>query len=320
MTRRKASLQQHEWRILATLPLAVGMIGWLIWSLVAAPADQRKQVRSGPIAMQTSVPAMAQPTLDAAEPLPSREQLAAQAEPLSALAEHPGTLALVGTDLDGLTLAWGLRQLAGDRLALPIPGRPTATDLVDREIRQGSPVVVEGRLVDARREAIPAEAAAAPGEQPATTVAETPAELDADKAFLARLESMRLEAGRLMGLGDVSGKVVPKVGLLSKPGKDGSIRSRYFTPLVCHKAHAVTGAVCVASACALPGTVARNLVRPGDFSTGVVRIEHPSGAIEVDLQVTGQGDAMDVTRAALLRTARRIFEGNVLVPERHFSS
>lgn len=177
MTRRKASLQQHEWRILATLPLAVGMIGWLIWSLVAAPADQRKQVRSGPIAMQTSVPAMAQPTLDAAEPLPSREQLAAQAEPLSALAEHPGTLALVGTDLDGLTLAWGLRQLAGDRLALPIPGRPTATDLVDREIRQGSPVVVEGRLVDARREAIPAEAAAAPGEQPATTVAETPAEL-----------------------------------------------------------------------------------------------------------------------------------------------
>lgn len=152
------------------------------------------------------------------------------------------------------------------------------------------------------------------------TGGETPAELDADKAFLGRLESMRLEAGRLMGMGDVSGKVVPKVGLLSKPGKDGSIRSRYFTPLVCHKAHAVTGAVCVASACALPGTVARNLVRPGDFKAGVVRIEHPSGAIEVDLQVTGQGEAMDVTRAALLRTARRIFEGNVLVPERHFSS
>ena len=160
VTKPKASLLQHEWRIMATLPIAVGMIGWLIWSLVAAPADQRKPVRSGPIVMQTAVPAMAQPTLDAAEPLPSREQLAAQAEPLSALAEHPGNLALVGTDLDGLTLAWGLQQLAGDRLALPIPGRPTATDLVDREIRLGSPVVVEGRLVDARREAIPSDPAA----------------------------------------------------------------------------------------------------------------------------------------------------------------
>lgn len=176
MTKRKASLQQHEWRILATLPLAVGMIGWLIWSLIAAPADQRKPVRSGPIAMQTTVPAMAQPTLDAAEPLPSREQLAAQVEPLATLAEHPGTLALIGTDLDGLTLAWGLRQLAADRLALPIPGRPSVTDLVDRELRLGSPVVVEGRLVDARREAIPSDVAVAPGEQPAAPVAETPAE------------------------------------------------------------------------------------------------------------------------------------------------
>ncbi|MCX7151143.1 MAG: 4-oxalomesaconate tautomerase [Proteobacteria bacterium] len=149
--------------------------------------------------------------------------------------------------------------------------------------------------------------------------AETPAELDADKDFLAKLESMRLEAGRLMGMGDVTGKVVPKVGLLSAPGQGGSIRSRYFTPLVCHKAHAVTGAVCVASACALPGTVARKLVVPADFKSGVVRIEHPSGAIEVDLQVSGQGDAMDISRASLLRTARRIFEGNVLVPERLYS-
>jgi hypothetical protein len=151
------------------------------------------------------------------------------------------------------------------------------------------------------------------------TGGETAAELDADKAFLARLESVRLEAGRLMGMGDVTGKVVPKVGLLSAPAAGGNIRSRYFTPLVCHKAHAVTGAVCVASACALPGTIARKLVSPADFKSGVVRIEHPTGAIEVDLQVAGEGEAMDITRASLLRTARRIFEGNVLVPERLFA-
>mgnify|MGYP003860508723 CR=1 FL=1 len=148
---------------------------------------------------------------------------------------------------------------------------------------------------------------------------ESAADLDADKALLAKLESLRLEAGRLMGMGDVAGKVVPKVGLLSAPGAGGSIRSRYFTPLVCHKAHAVTGAVCVASACALPGTVARKLVSPAGFTSGVIRIEHPSGAIEVDLQVSGSGADMDITRASLLRTARRIFEGSVLVPERLFA-
>jgi 4-oxalomesaconate tautomerase len=77
--------------------------------------------------------------------------------------------------------------------------------------------------------------------------------------------------------------------------------------------------VCVASACALEGTVARKLVAPSNFRSGVIRIEHPTGAIEVDLEVTGQGAGMDITRASLLRTARRIFEGQVLVPGHLFA-
>jgi 4-oxalomesaconate tautomerase len=148
---------------------------------------------------------------------------------------------------------------------------------------------------------------------------EKPEELDADREMFARIESIRLEAGRMMGLGEVGDKVVPKVGLLSAPGKAGNtIRSRYLVPKSCHRAHAVTGAVCVASACALEGTVARKLVAPSNFHSGVAHIEHPSGVIDVDLDVEGEGAGMDIMRASLVRTARRIFEGSVLVPEAIF--
>jgi len=77
----------------------------------------------------------------------------------------------------------------------------------------------------------------------------------------------------------------------------------------------VTGALAVGTACALPGSVASRYVQPGDFSGGVLRIEHPCGQIEVDLEVHTTDEGRSVKRAALVRTARRIFEGSVLVPE-----
>jgi 4-oxalomesaconate tautomerase len=77
------------------------------------------------------------------------------------------------------------------------------------------------------------------------TGCETKAELDANPAFFARMEAVRREAGRRMGLGDVADKVVPKFGLLAAPRADGHVTSRYFVPDKCHPSHAVTGAVCV---------------------------------------------------------------------------
>jgi hypothetical protein len=145
---------------------------------------------------------------------------------------------------------------------------------------------------------------------------ETPAELDADRALFARIESIRLKAGRLMGMGDVSKLVVPKPVLASRPSAPGGIASRYLTPHACHKTHAATGALAVGTAAALPGSVARRFVDPGDFAGGPLRIEHPAGAIPIDLELAGVGE---VRRASLVRTARRIFEGNVLVPESAFA-
>jgi len=138
---------------------------------------------------------------------------------------------------------------------------------------------------------------------------ETPAELDANAALLARLETLRREAGRRMGLGDVTGRVIPKVGLLSPARRGGSLTSRYFTPDRCHRSHAVTGALCVAAASRLTGSVAAEILSAGTGS--LVTVEHPSGAIQVDLALDAAGQ---VARASLVRTARRIFEGNVIVP------
>jgi len=147
---------------------------------------------------------------------------------------------------------------------------------------------------------------------------ETPEELDQDKAMMKKIEAIRLEAGRRMGMGDVSRLVVPKPVLVSRPGQGGNIRSRYFTPHACHRSHAVTGALAVATAAVLPGTVASRYIEPKGFSGGVLGIEHPSGRLEVDLVTDCSGAAPVVERASFVRTARRIFEGVVYVPDALF--
>ncbi len=142
---------------------------------------------------------------------------------------------------------------------------------------------------------------------------ENRAEINGNKALFARIEPIRREAGRRMGFGDVTDKVIPKVGLLSAARDGGTITSRYLTPHALHAAHAVTGAVCVASACALEGTIAHELAKPEDANPRTIWIEHPSGQVDVRLLTTGKGADMDVV-AGTLRTARPIMKGDVFVP------
>ncbi len=145
---------------------------------------------------------------------------------------------------------------------------------------------------------------------------ESVAELDADKELFKRMEGIRIKAGALMGMGDVSKMVVPKIGLLAQPRDGGTITSRYFVPDACHAAHAVTGTVCVAAACVIPGTVAAKLVRLPPPPHGMITIEHPSGSIAIDLDADFGDGREIIRRAALVRTARRVFEGAVLVPSK----
>ena len=141
---------------------------------------------------------------------------------------------------------------------------------------------------------------------------ETPAELDANAGLLARIERVRCEAGERMGLGDVSGSVVPKPVIVSAGDDADSIHSRYFTPRRCHTAHAVTGAIGVATAFALPGTIASGASHRSGVRT--LSILHPQGRIEVEVCVDGVGQEARIQRAALIRTARKILQGQLTLP------
>ncbi len=143
---------------------------------------------------------------------------------------------------------------------------------------------------------------------------ETPNELDADRELFKRMEAIRIKAGALMGMGDVSKSVVPKIALLAPARHGGMISARYFVPDTCHKSLAVTGTVCIASASAIPGTIAEKLAGRTSAPQGIVEVEHPSGKIEIDLDADFTNGKQLLRRAALVRTARRIFEGMVHVP------
>ena len=138
--------------------------------------------------------------------------------------------------------------------------------------------------------------------------------LTADRAFMARLERIRCEAGRRMGLGDVRDTVVPKVALLARPRSGGLISSRYFTPHTLHAAHAVTGGICVAACALMSGTVANPLADVRAARADRLVIEHPSGVLEVTLRTSGESDALTIESAGVVRTARKIFDGEVMVP------
>ena len=149
------------------------------------------------------------------------------------------------------------------------------------------------------------------------TGSEKPAALDSNAALLERLEDLRLQAGQLMGLGDVSGSVIPKPVLVSAGDSPDSITSRYFTPRRCHASHAVTGAIGVLSAFALPGTVASATARePGRHSLVLL---HPAGQIDVEVELDGRANDATVKAAALVRTARKIMQGEMHLPDYVFT-
>ncbi|WP_183059009.1 4-oxalomesaconate tautomerase [Salmonella enterica] len=140
---------------------------------------------------------------------------------------------------------------------------------------------------------------------------ESPAELDSDTEFLRRIESIRLQAGKAMGLGDVRSMVIPKPVLISPAQYGGTISVRYFMPHSCHKALAITGAIAIASSSVIDGTVTRSLTTDNGYVN--ITIEHPGGCL--DIHLNNDGDTPDSIRAAVIRTARKIFSGDVYLPE-----
>ncbi|GGL10228.1 4-oxalomesaconate tautomerase [Mangrovihabitans endophyticus] len=137
---------------------------------------------------------------------------------------------------------------------------------------------------------------------------ESPATLEGDDALRSTVEAMRREAGPAMGLGDVTDKTVPKISLVSAPRQGGTIATRTFIPHRVHEAIGVLGAVSVAVGVRTAGSVA-DRSEPGE--QGPVRIEHPTGSFDVEVDLDGAGATTRLRRSAVVRTARKLSDGLV---------
>ena len=138
---------------------------------------------------------------------------------------------------------------------------------------------------------------------------ESIAELEGDEDLNRRVQELRLEAGKAMGLGDVSGTTVPKISLVAPPANGGTISTRTFIPVRVHESIGVLGAVSVGTAIMLPGAVGSDLAA----TTGGPRlsIEHPSGALQVEIELDPGTTPPKVLRSGVVRTARKLFDGAV---------
>lgn len=134
---------------------------------------------------------------------------------------------------------------------------------------------------------------------------EPPATLETNAPLRARLEALRLAAGPMMNLGDVTEKTVPKMTMVSRAPDDRAIMTRTFIPHRCHKTIGVLGAVSVATACLTPGSVAHGLANLPDGTSKRVSIGHPSG----EVTVIGHLEGGEVVRAEVVRTARKLMDG-----------
>jgi 4-oxalomesaconate tautomerase len=143
---------------------------------------------------------------------------------------------------------------------------------------------------------------------------ESKEELDADKALVARLQEMRVIAGKRMGLGDVSEKVIPKPVLVARPRDGGTVCGRYFMPYTVATAFAVTGGTNMAVTSCIPGTVVHEAAVLGKEPVHEIAVEHPQGKMLVRVELVDQDGEVSVKQASQIRNARKLFEGKVFVP------
>ena len=141
---------------------------------------------------------------------------------------------------------------------------------------------------------------------------ESPEDIEANAALRKRIEDIRLELGPRMNLGDVAKKTVPKMCLIAPPVNGGAVHTRNFIPHRVHKAIGVFGAVSVATACVLEGSVADGIAVVDRRAKPLrLDVEHPTGFFTVEMEAKMGPKGLEVRRSALLRTARKLMDGTV---------
>jgi 2-methylaconitate cis-trans-isomerase PrpF len=166
---------------------------------------------------------------------------------------------------------------------------------------------------------------------------EQPDEIDSNPELLRRIEAVRAAAGVAIGLGatpdEMTQKVpsVPKLAFVAPPKSyrrtDGGVQSGDEIDLLAktmsmgklHRSYALTGAICTTIAAAIPDSLVNEVLSPEGRETSRVRLGHPSGIIDMTGRVYREGGEWRADKVSSTRTARRLMEGYVLVPERLFA-
>jgi len=209
--------------------------------------------------------------------------------------DYVGNAAISGSPGTGAPIRLDFEDLAGGTCASLLPTGDmtnTVAGVACTLIDNGMPVVVV-RAADV-----------------GVTGYESCPELDANGDLTRVLERIRLEAGKLMGLGDVTSSTVPKMTIVAAPTAGGALCTRTFIPHRCHAAIGVLGAISVATATLLEGSPAASVASLDD--TGSIVIEHPTGTFEIQVELSSSsGEVPTVRRAGIIRTARKLMDGLV---------
>lgn len=194
----------------------------------------------------------------------------------------------------------------GTAAAIPLAFRDTAGSSCGALLPSGAGVdMIEGVACTLIDNGMPCIVLAA--KDVGVTGYESREDLDANAALKARIEAIRLVAGPMMNLGDVSEKSVPKLMLVAPPRDGGAITVRSFIPKRAHASIGVLGAVSVASACFVEGSPAARVASVSGQSPFTLSVEHPSGETTCVVELEdGQ-----IVGAAMVRTARKLFDGVV---------
>jgi methylitaconate Delta-isomerase len=159
-------------------------------------------------------------------------------------------------------------------------------------------------------------------------------EIDASDDIRAKLEVIRSRAAVIIGLASTLeeameiSQAVPKIAFVSEAHGYKTVTgrviqkdeidfvARIMSMGTLHKAYAVTGAVCTAGAAKIGGTVVHEMLK--DINRKNIRMGHPGGIIEVQPKIEKKGNTYNYKEAIIGRTARRLMEGYVCVPEKYF--
>lgn len=231
--------------------------------------------------------------------------------PVAIYMENTGQVAVAEVQTPGGRVAYGgdakIDGVPGTAAPIPLEFRDTAGSSCGALLPTGNVVdVIEGVAVTLIDNGMPCVVMR--GEDLGVSGEESPEELEANEALRTMLEAIRLKAGPMMNLGDVTVKSVPKMTMVTAPKAGGAINTRTFIPHRCHKTIGVLGAVSVATACLLKGSPAAELAETGAGDVRSLRIQHPTGEMTVIARLDANGVPAS---AAILRTARKLMDGEV---------